>query len=299
MKLQRFELQVLLAFAALFSTLASAQSPAPTNMGEVINTAARDAEPTFTPDGNTMYFNCFDREGEVGSDICVTQRDGEGWTEPTIVWEVSTRDYVEVEPLLSPDAQQLYIMSNRPGGMGSTDIYVSDWVDGKWTEPRNMGAPFNSPEMDHCIYFTGDDWEHAYWTSTRPGGFGGNDIWMAEKVNGVWQAAENLGPNVNSAAGEHHSLPSEDGQSLYITTTRDEGYGMEDIYVTTRVTGSNNNTEWTQLVNLGPQVNSDQHDRCPAFSPDFATFYFDSERAGGFGNKDIWYIPYSSIEDIR
>ena len=141
MKLRKFEFQVFVALAALLSGLESAPSsaqspaPAPTNMGEVINTAARDAETTFTPDGNTMYFNCFDREGEVGSDICVTERDGDGWTEPTIVWEVSTPDYLEVEPLLSPDAQQLYIMSNRPGGMGSTDIYVSDWVNGKWTEP--------------------------------------------------------------------------------------------------------------------------------------------------------------------
>jgi len=264
-------------------------------MGEVINTEARDAEPTFTPDGNTMYFNCFDRGNEVGSDICITHRDGDDWTEPEIVWEVSTRDYLEVEPLLSPDAQQLYIMSNRPGGFGSTDIYVSDWVDGKWTEPRNLGEPFNSPDMDHCLYFTGDEWQYAYWTSTRPGGFGGNDIWMSEKVDGVWQEAENLGPNVNSAASEHHSLPSEDGRSLYITTTRDEGFGMEDIYVTTR----NSNGEWTELLNLGPEINSDQHDRCPAFSPDFQYFYFDSERAGGFGNKDIWYVPYSRIENIR
>ena len=282
-------LTVFLGFPAV------SQDPGPTNMGAIINTSERDAEPTFTPDGNTMYFNCFDREGEIGSDICVTHRDGDDWTEPTIVWEVSTRDYLEVEPLLSPDAQQLYIMSNRPGGYGSTDIYVSDWVDGIWTEPRNLGEPFNSPDMDHCLYFTGDEWEFAYWTSTREGGFGGNDIWMSERIDGVWQKAQNLGPNVNSEASEHHSLPSEDGRSLYISTTRDEGFGMEDIYVTTR----NENGEWTRLVNLGPGVNSDQHDRCPAFSPDFEYFFFDSERAGGFGNKDIWYVPYSRIEAIR
>ncbi|MDA1370206.1 MAG: hypothetical protein O2971_05535 [Proteobacteria bacterium] len=277
-------------------TLTSAQSDnGPTNMGAVINSAARDAEPTFTPDGQTMYFNCFDRQGKVGSDICVTSRDGDSWTEPVIVAAVSTDEYLEVEPLLSPDARQLYIMSNRPGGMGATDIWVSDLVDGEWTEPRNLGAPFNSPDSDHCLYFSGENWDFAYWTSTRPGGFGGNDIWMAERVNGVWQDAVNLGPKVNSAAGEHHSLPSEDGRSLYITTTRDQGFGREDIYITTRDDRGN----WSDLVNLGPEINSDQHDRCPAFSPDFEFFFFDSERAGGFGNKDLWYVPYSRIEDIR
>lgn len=277
-------------------TLTSAQNTGgPTNMGAVINSAARDAEPTFTPDGQTMYFNCFDRQGKVGSDICVTSRDGDSWTEPVIVAAVSTDEYLEVEPLLSPDAQQLYIMSNRPGGMGATDIWVSDLVDGEWTEPRNLGAPFNSPDSDHCLYFSGENWDFAYWTSTRPGGFGGNDIWMAERVNGVWQDAVNLGPKINSAAGEHHSLPSEDGRSLYITTTRDEGFGREDIYITT----SDDRGNWSDLVNLGPEINSDQHDRCPAFSPDFEFFFFDSERAGGFGNKDLWYVPYSRIEDIR
>ena len=123
MNLYKFKIQLLMIFFAYFGTLTSAQTPGPTNMGGVINTSARDAEPTFTPDGNTMYFNCFDREGETGSDICVTQREGDGWSEPTIVWEVSTQDYLEVEPLLSPDAQQLYIMSNRPGGMGGQDFY--------------------------------------------------------------------------------------------------------------------------------------------------------------------------------
>jgi len=287
-KFQNMMVSVLLLAAASVSAQ-------PVNMGPVINSAARDAEPTFMPDGNTMYFNCFDRQGRIGSDICVSERVGEGWSEPVIVEAVSTREYLEVEPLLSPDGQQLYIMSNRPGGKGQTDIWVSDWIDGDWSEPRNLDGPFNSEYSDHCLYFGGDDWQYAYWTSTRPGGFGGNDIWMSERVDGVWQEAVNLGPNVNSPASEHHSLPSPDGSSLYITTTRPEGFGGEDIYVTTRdASGS-----WSELVNLGAQVNSDQHDRCPAFSPDLEIFYFDSERAGGFGNKDLWYVPYSSIQQIR
>ncbi|MDG0998279.1 MAG: hypothetical protein P8P42_06670, partial [Gammaproteobacteria bacterium] len=56
---------------------------------------------------------------------------------------------------------------------------------------------------------------------------------------------------------------------------------------------------WGELVNLGGRVNSDQNDRCPAFSPNFKTFFFDSERSGGFGDKDLWSLPYSAIEDIR
>lgn len=265
------------------------------NMGEVINSAARDAEPTFTADGQTMYFNCFDREGEKGSDICVSHLEGTDWTEPSIVREVSTKDYLEVEPLLSPDGKQLFIMSTRPGGKGGMDIWVSDLVDGNWTAPKNLDAPINSEYADHCLYFAGEEWETAYWTSTRPGGFGGNDIWTSERIDGVWQEAKNLGPNVNSAATEHHSLPSPDGNSLYVTSIREGGFGGEDIFVTTR----NVDGVWSELVNLGGRVNSDQDDRCPAFSPNFRTFFFDSERSGGFGDKDLWSLPFSAIEDIR
>ena len=292
LKLFKRTLFLLLAFPAI-NVLPQTQNPV--NLGPVINTAARDAEPTFTADGQTMYFNCFDREGEKGSDICVSHLEGTDWGEPSIVWEVSTREHLEVEPLLSPDGQQLYIMSNRPGGKGGMDIWVSDYVDGKWSSPTNLEAPINSAYADHCLYFSGDDWEIAYWTSTRPGGFGGNDIWTSKRVDGVWQEAKNLGPKINTAASEHHSLPSPDGKSLYITTTRDDGFGGEDIFVTTRDAGGN----WSELINLGAQVNSDRHDRCPAFSPNFETFFFDSERAGGFGNKDLWSLPYSAIQDIR
>ena len=142
----------ILAFPAI-TTLSQTQTPV--NLGPVINSAARDAEPTFTADGQTMYFNCFDREGEEGSDICVSHLEGGDWGEPSIVSEVSTREHLEVEPLLSPDGQQLFIMSNRPGGKGGMDIWVSDYVDGKWSSPTNLDAPINSAYADHCLYFPG------------------------------------------------------------------------------------------------------------------------------------------------
>ena len=86
---------------------------APLNLGTVINSDAKDAEPTFTADGEGMYFNCFDREGMSGSDICVSYLENSEWKEPEIVKAVSTDEFMEVEPLLSPDGKQLYIMSTR------------------------------------------------------------------------------------------------------------------------------------------------------------------------------------------
>ena len=69
----------LLAFPAI-----TALPQTPTNLGSMVNSSARDAEPTFTADGQTMYFNCFDREGEEGSDICVSHLEGEDWASPQL-----------------------------------------------------------------------------------------------------------------------------------------------------------------------------------------------------------------------
>ncbi len=265
----------------------------PINMGPMINSEARDAEPTFTADGRTMYYNCNDRLPDGGADICISHLVDGSWTEGQVVGPPISTEYGEVEPLLSPDGNQLYIMSNRPGGQGGADIWVSQRLDDGWSTPENLGPTINSEFQDHCLYFSGPDWNTAYWTSTRPGGYGGNDIWTAERVDGIWGDAVNLGPDVNSSASEHHSLPSPDGRSLYVTSDRAGGHGGEDIYVTTR----DANGEWGALDNLGLVVNSESNDRCPAFSPDYRIFYFDSEREGGYGNKDLWWIDYERVTE--
>ena len=273
----------------------------PVNLGPVINTKLREAEPSFTADGKTMYFNCQLRPGRPGNDICVSRLIGSlengRWTKPEVVAPgvISMKETREVEPLISPDGKKLYFMSvNRPGGHGMSDIWYSDNVEGVWQAPKNLGPPFNSPYKDHCLFFSADGNE-AFWTSTRPGGFGGNDIWSSRKVDGVWQPAVNLGPKVNSPDSDHHSLPSPDGKSLYVTSGRPGGFGGQDIYVTTR----DDTGAWGPMVNVGPLVNSDKNDRCPALTPDSHVFIFDSDRPGGQGGKDLWWVYYDQLEHAR
>jgi hypothetical protein len=96
---------------------------------------------------------------------------------------------------------------------------------------------------------------------------------------------------VNGAESEHTSIPTPDGRSLYITTTRAEGFGGEDNYVTTR--GANGT--WSKLVNLGSLINGSGDDRCPAWTPDLKIFLFDSVRGDGFGGRDIWWVYFKDV----
>ena len=308
------------------SASASGSGSKAMNMGPIINTAHREAEPTFTADGRTMYFNCND------SNICITHLRGtweQGqWTTPQIVGPPISTDYVEVEPWINAAGDKLYFNSLRPfatgsglpglllyveavgllsqmttdnlgislfGGLGEDDIWVSYLTNGAWSEPRNLNdvsgePPVNTPFMDHCLAFSADGNE-AFWTSTRPGGFGGNDIWTSRRVDGKWTRAENLGPNVNGPWSEHHSIPTPDGRSLYVTSDRPGGFGGEDIYVSTR--GADG--RWGKLVNVSPLVNGPSNDRCAAWTPDGKIFLFDSDRAGGFGSKDLWWVYFKDV----
>jgi hypothetical protein len=297
------------------------------NLGSRINTTRRESEPTFTADGRTMYFNCYD------ADICVSHLDGTwedgDWSAPERLGPSISTGYFEVEPLVNGAGDKLYFQSNRPagslernlllspfvansfflvnylaeaklglpllGGLGLGDVWVSYRVDGAWSEPVNLREapdepPVNTPYHDHCLSFSADGSE-AFWTSTRPGGFGGNDIWTSRRVDGKWTAPENLGPGVNGPGDEHHSIPTPDGKSLYVTTLRDGGYGGEDIYVSSRDTKGG----WGPLVNLGPIVNGPGDDRCAAWTPDGRIFLFDSTRGAGFGSLDLWWIYMSDL----
>lgn len=313
--------------AALMTPSTSNVQKMATNMGASINTEFRESEPSFTADGRTMYFNCYD------ADICVSHLVGTWengtWSQPARIGAPISTGYFEVEPLINAAGDKLYFQSNRPrghlkgnwlrspfvtssfflpnylaetklgvslfDGFGMGDVWVSYKVNGIWSEPKNLGdvsgePPVNTAFHDHCLSFSADGNE-AFWTSTRPGGFGGNDIWTSRLMNGKWTEPENLGANVNSAGDEHHSIPSPDGRFLYVTTTRDEGYGGEDIYVSTR----NAKGEWSPLANLGPIVNGPGDDRCLAWTPDSKIFLFDSTRGAGRGSLDIWWLYPSQI----
>jgi hypothetical protein len=298
------------------------------NMGSSINTHFREAEPSFTTDGRTMYFNC------QNADICISHLVGsweEGkWTTPERLGAPISTGYLEIEPLINAAGDKLYFQSNRPAGrlqgnpllspfvtisffiptylaeaklgasvldgFGLGDVWVSHKVNGAWSEPQNLKdvpgePPVNTAFYDHCLSFSADGNE-AFWTSTRPGGFGGNDIWTSRRVDGKWSAPENLGPNVNGPGDEHHSIPTADNRSLYVTSMRDGGYGGDDSYITTRDADG----KWGPLVNLGPLVNGPGDDRCPAWTPDFEIFLFDSTRGDGLGSLDLWWVYFKDVQ---
>jgi peptidoglycan-associated lipoprotein len=137
--------------------------------------------PTMTTDENTLYFSADLPGGYGGKDIWMVTRKGKttkgsGYSRPENLGPEINTPGDELFPFIREDST-LYFSSNGQPGMGGQDIFRSVRVNGKWTKPENMKYPINSPADDFGIVFNPDEPEEGFFTSNRPGGKGGDDIY--------------------------------------------------------------------------------------------------------------------------
>lgn len=157
----------------------------PVDLGDVVNfpdSARTTSDPSIAADGNTLYFSS-DRLGGLGAtDLWMTQRVGGGaWTAPVNLGPTINSPHSDSEPSISADGNRLYFSSNRPGGVGSTDIWVSHRVAGVWGAPKNLGPQLNSTGAEREPEVAKDG-SILLFTGIRSGGEGLSDLWQATSV---------------------------------------------------------------------------------------------------------------------
>lgn len=115
---------------------------------ETINTSFFDGSATMSADGNTMVF-VSDRNGEKSStDLFIVKKVGKKWGEAVALPDYINTNYRETTPYLSPDGKLLFYSSDGLLGMGGYDVYVAEFLEGKWSKPVNLGCQFNSVNDD-------------------------------------------------------------------------------------------------------------------------------------------------------
>lgn len=135
---------------------------------------------TMAHDGKTLLLYMTEQKGSYNNDIYVSFRLSDNtWSEPkSIGKKINLPNYNEMTPYLAADGVTLYFSSDRPGGLGDNDIWMTKRLDDswqKWSDPVNLGAPINTPEWD--AFFTMDaGGEYAYMSSSDSTGFGESDI---------------------------------------------------------------------------------------------------------------------------
>ncbi|HCW06687.1 MAG TPA: hypothetical protein DGG95_04895 [Cytophagales bacterium] len=158
-------------------TLDGEKWSAPQNMGNVVNSKDWDSQPTMSSDGNTIIF-ASDRDNGFGmADLyMITKNQFGDWGAASNLGGVINTPFTEKSPFLSSDGKTLYFTSNGHPGHGGLDLFMSVLDNGKWSEPINLGKPLNSEDDD--AYFTiGGSGEVGYFTSSRKGGIGEDDLY--------------------------------------------------------------------------------------------------------------------------
>jgi hypothetical protein len=295
---------VLTALLAFYPTTGATFSEwsAPVNLGPVINTAFNEQGPTLAKDGLTLYFGSNRPEGFGGFDIWISRRAclDCAWEVPVNLGAAVNTDAFETGPGLSLDGHLLFFRSDRQGGQGAGDVYMSRRAnpteDFDWELPVGVGPDVNTPAEEagaEYLQSAEDGPANLYFNRAAPGGPA--DLYYAR----VTRQGETRGPAVLIAELSHPTATDQgptvrtDGSEIFFFSTRPGGFGGADLWTSTR---RSVHEPWSTPVNLGVPMNSTAADQQPSLSSDGRTLVFASSRSGGLGGTDIWMSTRARIE---
>lgn len=202
------------------------------NLGEPINTDDNEGAQTITADGQQLFFIGCNRKSGMGScDIYHSLRKGRNWGVPRNLGAPVNSSKWESQPSISADGKTLYFVSNRPGGLGDMDIWVTHLApNGEWTVPRNLGDVINTPFSEETP-FIHPDGRTLYFTSNGHVGMGEKDIYLTRMDDeGNWSTPVNLGYPINTWNDEQGLFVAASGENAYFSSDRTGGEGKLDLY---------------------------------------------------------------------
>jgi hypothetical protein len=265
----------------------------PVSVGEGVNTENDEYWPSITVDGQTLMFTrqgkASDRINNFGSsqeDFYISFFIDGFWQNAINAGSPLNTSHNEGAQTLSSDGSYMYFTAcNRPGGLGSCDIFFSSYNNGKWTEPVNLKSPVNTTYWESQPSVSADG-KRLFFSSSRPGGIGGKDIWYTVMNNrGQWSEPINLGDKINTDGDEMSPFIHFDGKSLYFSSDGRAGMGGFDIYMSRMQEDSS----WTEPRNLGYPINTYNDETGLVIESAGQKAYFSSRRNNITG-QDIYYF---------
>ncbi len=263
------------------------------NLGSAINSewdellaaiTADDEQIVFTVkrprDKGTICAFCLNEE-----DLYFSKRLNGSWLQREALSAPIKTGYNEGAQALSPDGKYLlYTMCDADFGIGSCDLYWAKKIGDKWSRPRNFGAPVNSTAWESQPTM-GSDGQTIYFASSRPGGYGGMDIWKTTmNSEGDFSIPENLGPTINTPGDDAAPFIHSDGRTLYFASNGRVGMGGYDLYYSTLLADGS----WSEPENLGYPINSPADEINIFINSSGTMAYMASDKDGGFGGLDLY-----------
>lgn len=201
------------------------------NAGPPLNTPDNEGAHSMTADGKTLWFTaCNRRSGQGMCDIYYASLEAGQWSSPVNAGSVINSRYSEKHPAISADGRRLYFTSNRPGGLGSYDIWMTEKTSAGWSAPVNLGDSVNTSGVEQSPFIHPDQ-QSLYFSSTGWPGMGQGDLYLARLLHDTsWSQANNLGYPINTCNDEIGLSVNAAGDRAYFASDRDEGIDT-DIFV--------------------------------------------------------------------
>lgn len=266
------------------------------NIGPEINSKWADYVPVVVPGESAMYFTSRregssngkkDALGNYHEDVYVSYKENGKWGKAENVGAPINSETNDACVAISPDGQRMIIYRTAEDII-SGDLYLTKMGDdGKWEPLQKMGKEVNSQFIETSACFSNDT-SCIYFSSNRPGGYGGKDIYRLKKLpNGRWAQPQNLGPTINSAYDEDSPYLHPDGVTLYYSSKGFNTMGDYDVFKTILDVETN---QFSKPENLGYPINSVGNDIFFVMSVDGQRGYYSSIKEETYGDNDIYQI---------
>lgn len=287
-------------------------------IGSAVNSSYADYSPVLSADQNTLFFTSRrsettgekkDIEGNYMEDIYMSTKTSYGWSKASNIGAPINTDEHEATVGISPDGQTILIYKDD---MGDGNIYSTTLNGDIWGDPVKLNDYINSPYWEPSAFISADG-NTLYFTSDRPGGYGGRDLYKCKRIpvgektfdynlttdgtrsfkreqtsESDWGEPENLGAKINTPYDEDAPFIHPDGVSLSFSSNGHNTMGGFDIF-SSLLSGDGT---WSEPVNIGYPINTTDDDIFYMVSPDGRNAYFSSFREDGLGEKDNYSLTF-------
>jgi outer membrane protein OmpA-like peptidoglycan-associated protein len=264
------------------------------SLGSNLNSISADYAPVISADQKTIFFTTTrietkgdikDDGGNNTEDIYMSQKVNSVWSVAKSIGPTINTEGHEATVGISSDGQTILIYKDDNG---DGNIYSTSLEGDVWSVPVKLNENINSKYWEPSAAISADG-SKLYFTSNKPGGFGGSDLYMSKRTpNGEWGKSENMGSVINTIYDEDAPFIHPDAVTLAFSSNGHRSMGGFDIF-TSVCSGSG---VWSDPENVGYPINTTDDDIYYVLSPDNKTAYFSSFREGGSGEKDNYTATF-------
>lgn len=270
------------------------------NIGDILNTVGSEYVPVISSDESVIIYtytgdqsvgglqNDYNQPDSFGiyyEDVFISHKENNVWATPSGIGTNINTGAHDAAIAISNDGQKLFIFKDDSYDGG--DIYLSTIDSISWSAPEKLKGEVNTAAWEGSASLSADE-KTLYFSSERPGGYGGRDLYKASLLtDGIWGNIQNLGMKVNTSRDDDAPFIHPDGRTLIYSSQALNSMGSYDIFMT-----ENNpaDSSWSTPKNLGYPINTPDDDRYFILSIDGNRGYYASGKSGGFGLHDIYVV---------